>query len=285
MQELATGYGLIEGPVWDSERGLLYSDVMNGGVRALSEDGTITDVVPKRRGVGGIALHANNAVVLGGREVIVQPLDGSPASTLVPQDVTDVSIGFNDLTTDTAGRIWVGSLAFRVFAHEPYRPGHLHVVDLDGTVRTVSDDVTLSNGLGFSPDGKTLYHSDSRRHTVRAYDVNDDATLSSWRPFAVLEGKTPDGLAVAEDGSVYVAVADDSCVAVFNADGSLRDRIAVPLPMVTSVCFGGASLTDLYVVTGSRGGPHENCGTIYRTPMQVPGLPVPKARTAFGGKG
>ena len=134
------------------------------------------------------------------------------------------------------------------------RPGHLHVIDLDGTVRTVSDDVTLTNGLGFSPDGKTLYHSDSRRHTVRAYDVHDDGTLSAWRPFAVLEGQTPDGLAVAEDGSVYVAVADAGCVAVFAADGSPRPGIPVPLPMVTSVCFGGDSLEDLYVVTGSREG-------------------------------
>lgn len=281
MDALTSGYGLIEGPVWDPTRGLLFSDVVNGGVRALAENGEVSVVVPKRRGVGGIAIHADDALVLGGREIIAQPLSGEPSHTLIPQNITDVSIGFNDLTTDTSGRVWVGSLGYRVFSGEPMRPGHLHVIDLDGTVRTVSDDVTLTNGLGFSPDGKTLYHSDSRRHTVRAYDVHDDGTLSAWRPFAVLEGQTPDGLAVAEDGSVYVAVADAGCVAVFAADGSPQSGIPVPLPMVTSVCFGGDSLEDLYVVTGSREGPHENCGTVYRMPAPVPGLPVPLARVAI----
>ncbi len=281
MDALTSGYGLIEGPVWDPTRGLLFSDVVNGGVRALAENGEVSVVVPKRRGVGGIAIHADDALILGGREIIAQPLSGEPSHTLIPQNITDVSIGFNDLTTDTSGRVWVGSLGYRVFSGEPMRPGHLHVIDLDGTVRTVSDDVTLTNGLGFSPDGKTLYHSDSRRHTVRAYDVHDDGTLSAWRPFAVLEGQTPDGLAVAEDGSVYVAVADAGCVAVFAADGSPQPGIPVPLPMVTSVCFGGDSLADLYVVTGSREGPHENCGTVYRMPAPVPGLPVPLARVAI----
>ena len=77
------------------------------------------------------------------------------ATTLVDASVTDVAIGFNDLTTDHAGRVWVGSLV-SCLSGEPLRPGHLHVVDVDATVHTVSDDVTLTNGLGFSPDGGSL---------------------------------------------------------------------------------------------------------------------------------
>jgi xylono-1,5-lactonase len=277
METLATGYGLIEGPLWDDQRGLIFSDVMNGGVYALDTDNTITTVVPKRRGVGGIAAHREGGLVLGGRDVIAQPRDGGPFKVVVPNDITDVSIGFNDLTTDNTGRVWVGSLGFRVFANEPMRPGHLHRVDLDGSVHTVSDDVTLTNGLGFSPDGTILYHSDSRRQTVRAYSVFADGSVSAWRAFASVTDGIPDGLAVAVDGSVWVANADGGCVAVFEPDGSKRAEIPVPLPMVTSVCFGGANLKDLYVVTGSKGGPHENCGTIYRMPAPVAGLPLAAA--------
>lgn len=277
MQALTSGYGLIEGPTWDPARGLIFSDVINGGVRALGTDGSISEVVPKRRGVGGIALHADGGLILGGRDVILQPADASQAATLIDNTVTDVAIGFNDLTTDSAGRVWVGSLAFKVFAHETMRPGHLHVIDLDGSVSTVADDVTLTNGLGFSPDGKTLYHSDSRRHTVRAYDVTGPTQLSAWRPFAEFDGSTPDGLAVATDGSVWVAVADGARVAVFNADGSLRENIAVPLPMVTSVCFGGENLGELYIVTGSRDGPHDNCGSIFKICTNVTGVPIAAA--------
>ena len=82
---------------------------------------------------------------------------------------------------------------------------------------------------------------------------------------------------------MWVAMAYGGRVSVFEADGSLRTELPVPLPMVTSVCFGGADLRDLCVVTGSRGGPHENCGTIYRVRVDVPGLPVPLARVALGG--
>jgi gluconolactonase len=67
---------------------------------------------------------------------------------------------------------------------------------------------------------------------------------------------------------------------VFGPDGKHRRDIAVPLPMVTSVCFGGADLKDLYIVTGSRGGPNDNCGSIFRTRADVAGLPLPPARVA-----
>ena len=70
---------------------------------------------------------------------------------LLSLDAIPGATGFNDLTTDKAGRVYVGSLAFRVFGGEAPKPGHLHVIDLDGTMRTLSDGVMLTNGLGFSP--------------------------------------------------------------------------------------------------------------------------------------
>ena len=283
MEELATGYGLIEGPVWDDERGLIYSDVVNGGVRALDADGKISTVVPKRRGVGGMAPHAAGGLVIGGREIIYESFDGETHATLLTPDVTDVAIGFNDLTTDEVGRVWVGSLAYRVILGEEVRPGHLHVIDLDGSVRTVSDGIILTNGMAFSPDGKTLYHCDARADLIRAYDVAADAEVIGWRVFAEINGvSTPDGMAVAEDGSIWVAIADGGKVMVFESDGAVRTEIPTPLPMVTSVCFGGADLRDFYIVTGSRNGPRENCGTIYRMRTDVSGLPIVPAKVALG---
>jgi gluconolactonase len=85
-------------------------------------------------------------------------------------------------------------------------------------------------------------------------------------------------LKVAEDGSVWVADAYGGRVAVFNADGTHRQDIEMPLPMVTSLCFGGDDLRDLYIVTGSRGGPNESCGTLYRTRVDVPGLALAPAQ-------
>lgn len=283
MHQVATGYGLIEGPVWDPVRGLYFSDVLNGGVRLLDRAGAVSLVVPKRRGIGGMALHEKGGLIVGGRDIAwVSPANGATRS-LLALDAIPGATGFNDLTTDHAGRIYVGSLAFKVFGGEVPRPGHLHVIDLDGTMRTLSDGVLLTNGLGFSPDGKRLYHSDARAGLVRVYDVKPDGGVGPWRAFATLgDGRNavPDGLKVAGDGSVWVADAHGGRVAVYNADGTHRQDVAVPLPMVTSVCFGGDDLRDLYVVTGSRGGPHENCGSVFRTRVDVAGLALPLARVA-----
>jgi gluconolactonase len=280
MERVATGYGLIEGPVWDPAKGLYFSDVPNGGVHLLDRTGKISQVVPKRRGIGGMALHADGGLIVGGRDIACVSLADGTTRTLLPLDAIPGATGFNDLTTDRAGRIYVGSLAFRVFGGEEPKPGHLHVIDLDGTMRTLSDGVMLTNGLGFSPDGRRLYHCDARAGIVRVYDVNADGSVGAWKTFASLAPGVPDGLKVATDGSVWVADAHGGRVAVFEPDGKHRQDVAVPLPMVTSVCFGGDDLRDLYIVTGSRGGPHENCGSIFKTRVDVAGLPLPPARVA-----
>ena len=280
MQLIATGFGLIEGPVWDSERGLYFSDVINGGVHLLDRADKVSLVVPKRRGVGGMALHASGGLVVGGRDIAFVAADGT-TRTLLSLEAIPGATGFNDLCADRAGRVYVGSLAFRVFGGDTPKPGHLHVIDLDGTMRTLSDGILLTNGLGFSPDGRRLYHCDSRASLVRVYDVKADGSTGPWRSFATAgPDAVTDGLKVATDGSVWVADAHGGRVIVFNEDGTHRQDLAVPLPMVTSVCFGGDDLRDLYVVTGSRGGPKENCGSIFRMRVEVAGLAVPPARVA-----
>jgi gluconolactonase len=280
---LTTGYGLIEAPVWDDAKGLYFSDVRGGGVFLLGRDGEVTQALPKRRGVGGMALHATGGLVMGGRDISFVSLDERPGERLLAPDQVPGSIGFNDLTTDKAGRIYVGSLAFVVFGGGEPKPGNLAMIDLDGSVKILSDGVMLTNGMGFSPDGTRLYHSDSRAPHVRAYDVNPDGTVGPWRVFARLgDTATPDGLKVASDGSVWVADAHGGRVAVYNPDGSHRQDVAVPVPMVTSLCFGGADLRDLYVVTGSEGG-SENSGSIYVTRVDVPGNRLGPARVKLQG--
>ena len=283
MQRLATGYGLVEGPVWVPELGLLFSDVLGGGVFRLDAEGAVHAVFPHRRGIGGMALHEQGGLVVGGRNIAYKPFAGGDTVLLLDRDPAIGNVGYNDLATDAAGRIYAGSLGSPVFEPGEQRPGALHLIDLDGTTRTVAEDVRLTNGLGFSPDGATLYHADSRRRQVFRHAVAEDGALGPRRPFAHTDAGAPDGLAVAVDGSVWVAVAGGGCVSVFGADGALRERLPLPLPMVTSVCFGGEDLKDLYVVTGSDGAPTERTGSVFRTRVAVAGLPVPLARVALPG--
>lgn len=282
MEELATGFGLVEGPTWINDRGLLFSDVIKGGVYLLDHLNNVLPIVEHRRGIGGIAIHQENGLIVGGRNIAYKSFTGDKTTILLSNDVTEDALGFNDLTTDSKGRVYVGSVAFKVFSDDEMIPGHLHVIDVDGSVRTISDGVMLTNGLGFSPDGRTLYHADARDAVVRQYEVSPDGNVSDWKPFVQANNGHPDGLAVAEDGSVWIAMAYGSRVDVFESNGALRESLPVPLPMVTSVCFGGPDLKDLYVVTGSRGGPSDICGTIFRMRVDVPGLPISEAKVSLG---
>jgi gluconolactonase len=232
-------------------------------------------------------VHADGGLVVGGKSIAHKALPPKVSPTAVLLDNTAVPgiVGFNDLTTDAAGRIYAGSLGFVVSQGENGKTGFLHLIDLDGSSRVVAEGVRLTNGLGASPDGRRLYHSDSRSNHIRVYDVAGDGSLSPPRGFARIATGIPDGLAVAADGRVWVALAYGSAVAVFAPDGREVERIPMPEPMVTSLCFGGADLRDLFIVTGSKGAPAELKGCVYQTRVDTPGLAraparVPVPRTA-----
>ena len=281
MEKLASGYGLIEGPVWEPGRGLTFSDVHHGGVFRLTRAGAIETVVEHRRGIGGIARHADGGLVVSGRNVAYKGPAGPDTIVLLDRDADLGIIGFNDLTTDAAGRIYVGSLCSSPFdpeARQNPKTGWLHVIDVDGSSRRLADGILLTNGLGFSPDGRLLYHSDSAANIVGVYDVRPDGGVGPRRTFARVEPGIPDGLVVSVDGAVWVAAARGSAVVVFEPDGRERQRIPCPLPMVTSVCFGGDDLRDLYVVTGSDGTGTDRAGSVFRMRVDVAGVPVAPAR-------
>lgn len=282
---LSSGHGLLEGPFWHPQRGLLVTDAQVGGVWSFGDEGAPPVLqVANRRGIGGMALHDSGELVVSGRNVAAKRFVGDESSdqtrVLLPNDPLGGVIGFNDLTTDAAGRIYVGSLGFKaMYGEDPAgRTGFLHVIDLDGSSRIVASDVQLSNGLGWSADGKRLYHSDSLRHVVKVYALHDDGSLSEPAVFARTPFGHPDGLAIAEDGSVWVAIAEGSAVCQFAADGTELRRIEFPVPMVTSLCFGGEEMRDLYVVSGSRGADPSLKACVFHLQTDVPGLPRPLAR-------
>lgn len=284
MEKLADGYGLIEGPVWDDARGLIFSDVLGGGVFLLDGAGQVTTLIEHRRGIGGIASHADGGLIVSGRNIAYKPPPPNTQETVVllDRDVDNGNVGYNDITADAVGRIYAGSLGSPVFDGGEQIPGSLYLIDLDGSSRVVATDVRLTNGLAFSPDADVLYHADSPQASVFCYRVGDNGDLGEKQHFARMPRGAPDGLVTAADGSVWVALAGGSGVAVFESNGDLREIVDVPLPMVTSVCFGGADLCDLYIVTGSEGVDGDNAGSIFRYRTDVPGLPVPVARVRIG---
>ena len=221
---------------------------------------------------------------MGGRNIAYKGPAADGTLVLMGQNSAPENIiGFNDLTTDSAGRVYAGSLGGSPFAKGEIKDsGFLHMIDLDGSVYTLARDVKLTNGLGFSTDGKTLYHCDSRAGIIRSYDVNSDGSVDNWQVFATVKEGAPDGLAVAEDGSIWVAIARRAAVRIWNTDGSERPPLPCPLPMPTSLSFGGSDMRDLYIVTGSDGLDTDHGGAVLRVRTDVPGLPLAVARVPLG---
>jgi D-xylonolactonase len=274
LETIAFGYGLLEGPRVDTANNLYFSDVTNGGVYRRAPNGAVSTVVPRRRGVGGIALHADGGVVVSGKN-ICHVKDGETRILFQRDDIP----GFNDLFTDSAGRVYVGSLRSDPFKAGARVPGELWRIDGAGKVTQMYGEVGITNGIGFSPDGRTIYHADSAGPHIIVHDVALDGTMSNRRAIAHMSGGTiPDGLCVDEAGCIWVAVYGGNCVARYTDDSKLDRKIDVPAKAVTSLCFGGSDRRDLYIVTADNTEDPERKGTVFRTRVDTPGLPAPLVR-------
>ena len=273
LETLAWGYGLIEGPRVDAENNLYFSDVPNGGVFCRHPDGSIDTVIPKRRGVGGIALHADGGIVVSGRDVS-HVRDGDSR-----QLATFDALGTNDLFVDAAGRVIVGTLRSNPFDFDGEKvPGECWRIEAPGQLTELYGGIGLTNGIGFSPDGTVIYHSDTSANAIVAHDVDAQGNCSNRRNLVQRDGFLPDGLAVDEAGVVWAAEYGGSCVSGYHPNGEPAGRIDVPAKQVTSLCFGGPDRRDLYIVTADNTEDRARAGTIFRTRVDVAGVAVPLVR-------
>jgi sugar lactone lactonase YvrE len=157
----------------------------------------------------------------------------------------------NDGRVDARGRFWVGTMDNQL--HRPN--GALYRVDCDGRVHRLLDDVIVSNGIAFSPDGKTLYFSDTRRYTSWRFDLDlDDGTLSNRRVFCdhTASRERPDGACVDADGCVWTAFFGGRRVVRQRPDGTVDLVLPMPVTNPTCACFGGDDLRTLYITSAAK---------------------------------
>jgi xylono-1,5-lactonase len=283
MEALVSGYDLVEAPRPDLEGRVYFSDVSKGGVYRLGADGAVDTVVPKRRGVGGVVLHASGGVVVTGRSVC--HVDGDLA-----RDVLAVEgVVFNDLCCDADGRVWVGgSRAAEGAGHSGRRSGSVYRIDPGGHVVEVCNELGIPNGMGFSADGTRLLVVDSAVRRILALPVDTNGEVGEPAVWADLSGgrpadfgfpprePTPDGLAVDETGGVWVAMLGAGSVQRFDAEGRLDESLDVPAGFVTSVAFGGPDGKDLYVTSARES--EEVSGAMFHSRAAVAGLVQHPAR-------
>lgn len=263
-----------EGPVWHDAWGLVYVDMLNGDLMRL--DPASGEV--KRHHVGDVAAvvrpRANGGAVVAVERgfALIDPGTAPEDARYLGDVWSDPGVRMNEGGCDPDGRFYCGSMAYdkRTGAGSVYR------LDPDGTWRTVLTGVTISNGFGFSPDGGTAYYVDTPTGRIDAFTYDPDAGLTDRRPLADVAGR-PDGLTVDAEGCIWVALFGGSAVLRYRPDGTLDDRVDIPVSQVTACTLGGPGLRTLYVTTSREGqepGAEPLAGAVFAAEVGVPGLPA-----------
>jgi sugar lactone lactonase YvrE len=263
-----------EGPVW-SERwgGLRWVDMLAGDVLSLAPDGTID-----RRQAGNVAAvlrprRQGGAVIGVERGFALEEADGT--LTHLGELWSDTNVRMNEGGCDPDGRFYCGSMAYE----ERPGAGALYRLDPDDSVHVVLENVTISNGLEWSPDGSRAYYNDSPTQRIDVFDYDSESGLSGRRPFAEVpaEAGAPDGLTVDEEGGVWVALYGGGSVRRYTPEGMLDEVIEVPAKQVTACTFGGSGLDQLFITTSREDlKPSEDplAGSLFRAAVGMAGLPV-----------
>jgi sugar lactone lactonase YvrE len=276
----ATRALLGEGPVWDAARGeLVWVDIERGLVhrRRSGEADVSLDVgqpvgcaVP--RAAGGLAIALRDGFGLlpakRARPRLVAPVEQQRSDTRM-----------NDGACDSRGRFWAGTMSLA----GDTRAAALYRLDADLTVTRVLPGLSISNGLGWSPDDRLMYHVDTPRGRIDVYEFDADSGAIGGRRAAIAvapEQGRPDGLAVDADGGIWVALWGGGALQRYTPEGRQDARIELPVSQVTSCCFGDSDLATLYITTAARGVAHDRlAGSLFCCRPGVRGLPA----TPFAG--
>ena len=270
---------LGECPVWDADRQqLFWVDVHNHRVHqfdpATGQDRffEVGDVV------SAIVLTQQDQLLmaLSDRLALLDLQTGTITTLLDVAFPHPVDTRFNDGKCDPQGRFWIGSIS------ETAGQAALYRYDPDGSLHIMETGLTISNGLGWSLDGTTFYLTDSAKHQIYVYDFEaETGTIDNRRVLVDLspEGVEPDGMTIDSQGNLWAALWNGWCIACFDPAGQEILRVKMPVQRPTSLTFGGANLTDLYITSASIGLSQQEiqqgfyAGDLFRLATNSSGIP------------
>lgn len=271
---------LAEGPWWDPVRGCLFwIDILKGEVHQFDPSANADRALSVGQPVGATAPRASGGLVLALRDGIgLLDLDAERCEVIVEVEKDNIKNRMNDGKCDPTGRFWAGTMAF----DSSEGAGSLYCLERDRQLRRVLENVSVSNGLDWSPDGRTMYYVDTLTQRVDAFDFDPVGGLvTNRRPVIVFSGSCfADGLTVDADGYLWIAVWGSWSVQRYSPAGILDRVVRLPVAQVTSCAFGGEDFRDLYITSAAkdlssrdrRDQPH--AGGIFRVRTGIRGRPA-----------
>ena len=252
---LAVQNELGEGPVWDAEDQVLYWVDIYGQTfyRFSPATGELRKVEVGVQ-VGALAPRISGGLVMATQRGFALWDEPSEALTFLTDPEADQpETRFNDGAVDPAGRFWAGTM-LEGSKDWDRAPGNLYRLDPDHTLSRMDTGFVISNGIGWSPDSKTMYFTDSPRQVIYAYDYDLlTGAIENRRPFIQTPGEAsvPDGLTVDREGCIWSARWGGWRIIRYDPQGKKEREISLPVQYPTSCTFGGPALDEVYITSAS----------------------------------
>ena len=274
--ELIADYKCVigEGPLWHpGEKCVYWTDIPMGRMFRYNPATGAHEQFYDGEVVGGFTIQEDGSLLLFMAKGAIAIWRDGRLEYVYEEIPNERETRFNDVIADPAGRVFCGTMS------TADRPARLFRLDVDTQLTELLDDVDISNGMGFTPDRKQMYYTDSPTREIYLFDYNQDTGgITNKRVFVQTpEGEgVPDGMTVDAEGYIWSARWDGSCLVRYSPDGREDRRIEFPAKKVSSVIFGGEDYTDMYVTTA--GGDNKvdegyGAGSLFRINLGIRGVP------------
>jgi len=279
---------LGEGPVWNpKEQALYWVDIESNCFYRMDPITRKYEVFDVGVAVGVLALRASGGLVMATKNGFAFWDRQKGLRLIADPEAHKPHTRFNDGAVDSQGRLWAGTMCgLPKMCEEP--EGSLYRIDPDCSVHIMETGLTISNGIGWSPDNKLMYLTDSPLRMIYVYDFDAaTGTIENRRPFIHTpdEEGIPDGLAVDSEGCIWGARWGGWKVTRYDPGGKVEQEFRLPVQYPTCCAFGGEHLNELYITsawTALSAEQRKNqplAGDLLRVKTDIKGLERPK----FGG--
>lgn len=273
--ELIADYQCVigENPLWHPiEKQLYWTDIPTGRMFRYDPSTGEHEQFYQGQVVGGFTIQAEGTLLLFMARGAVKVWRNGELIDVLEEIPDERDSRFNDVIADPEGRVFCGTMPTKD------RLGCLYQLQADGELIKLLDGIGISNGMGFTPDRKRMYYTDTSKRAIYVFDYDQNSgIISNQNTFIVVpEGEgAPDGMTVDAEGYLWSARWGGSCLVRYSPDGSEEQRIHFPVKKISSVTFGGKDYTDIYVTTAGGNNRREegaSAGALFRINLGIKGV-------------